>query len=84
MYAGVFPFPRLSHIGLAPSKEVRIKTQQSEAEHFDLILSAQPQLHLSSCFPDRKTPSFQALPRPHQISFQLYLTKALLSSNHVH
>lgn len=54
-----FSFPQTeSYIGLAPSEELHIKTDQNETEHFDLILSAQPQPYLSSCFPDRKAYSF--------------------------
>ena len=54
-----FSFPHTqSYIGLAPSEELHIKTDQNETEHFDLILSAQPQPYLSSFFPDRKAYSF--------------------------
>lgn len=59
-------FPQTqSYIGLSPSEELHIKTHQNEAEHFDLILSVQPQPYLSSCLPDRKAYSFQEVLRPH-------------------
>ena len=66
MYAGVFSFPQTqSYIGLAPTAELHIKTHQNEAEHFDLILSSQSQLPLSSCIPGGETYSSLAVPSPH-------------------
>lgn len=61
-----FSFPQTqSYIGLAPSTELHIKTHQNKAEHFDLILSPQSQLHRSSCIPGGETFSSPAVPSPH-------------------
>lgn len=72
----VFLFP--SYIGSAPSKELHIKTLQNE-EHFDLILSAQPQLYFSSCVPDRKTQFPDSSKAPH-ISLWFYKSSASIFS----
>lgn len=65
MYTHAFFFSQIqNYIGLVPSEELHIKTHRNEAEHFDLILSTQAQLYLSSCFPDRKAYSSQAVLRP--------------------